>query len=74
MWAASSRDHGGTWRARRLDGPFDLRAAPNATGEGPFVGDYEGLAPLPSGFAALYVRTPAGGPPHRTEVAFARFS
>ena len=74
VWAAVSRDGGRTWLSRRLDGPFDLRTAPDATGEGPFLGDYEGLAPLPSGFAAAYVRTPAGGPANRTEVAFARFA
>lgn len=72
VWLGTSSDGGVTWRARRLDGPFDLRAAPVATGEGPFVGDYEGLAGLPSGFAALYVRTTAR--PNRTQVAFARTS
>lgn len=73
VWAGTSGDHGRTWRTRRLDGPFDLRAAPVATGEGPFVGDYEGLVGLPGGFAATYVRTTAVATPNRTEIAFARF-
>jgi hypothetical protein len=73
VWYGTSADHGLTWRSRRLDGPFDLRIAPNATGAGPFVGDYEGLVGLPSGFAAAYVRTLASGTANRTEVAFARF-
>ncbi|HXM59054.1 MAG TPA: hypothetical protein VOB72_26880 [Candidatus Dormibacteraeota bacterium] len=74
VWTAVSRDHGLTWRELRLDRPFDLRLAPAATGEGLFIGDYEGLAGLPAGFAAAYVRTPAGGAQNRTEVAFVRFA
>jgi hypothetical protein len=73
VWAGVSADHGRTWRSRRLDRPFDLRAAPVATGEGPFIGDYEGLAGLPTGFAAAWVRTTAAGTLQRTEIAFARF-
>jgi len=73
LWAGTSADHGRTWRSRRLDRAFDLRAAPVATGTGPFIGDYEGLVGLPSGFAAAYVRTTAARTPDRTEVAFARF-
>jgi hypothetical protein len=73
LWAGASGDHGRAWRSSRLDRPFDLRAAPVATGTGPFIGDYEGLAGLSSGFAAAWVRTTAGGTPNRTEIAFARF-
>lgn len=59
---STSRDQGATWTTRHLDGPFDLRAAP-ASNLGPFIGDYEGLVGLPSGFGALYVKTQeAGGP------------
>jgi hypothetical protein len=73
VWAGTSADHGRTWRSSRLDRPFDLHAAPVAPGEGPFIGDYEGLVGLASGFAAAYVRTTAAGTPNRTEIAFARF-
>jgi len=73
VWAGTSADHGRTWRERRLDGPFDLRAAPVAPGTGPFIGDYEGLVGLGSAFAATYVRTIAADTPDRTDIAFARF-
>jgi len=72
IWSAVSSDRGVTWRAKKLDGPFDLNAAPNST-LGLFVGDYEGLVGLQSSFAAAYVRTPAGAQQSRTEIAFARF-
>ena len=74
VWAGTSADHGRTWRSRQLDRPFDLHAAPVATGEGPFIGDYEGLVGLGTVFAAAYVRTTAAGTPNRTEIAFARFA
>jgi hypothetical protein len=74
VWAGVSADHGRTWRSRRIDGPFDLRAAPIATGAGPFLGDYEGLAGLDTGFATAYIRTVASGPPNHTQVAFTRFA
>jgi hypothetical protein len=73
VWTGTSADHGRTWRSSRLDRPFDLHAAPVATGEGPFVGDYEGLVGLASSFATAYVRTTVAGTPNRTEIAFARF-
>src|SRR5262249_57540547 len=72
VWSAVSSDRGVTWRAKKLDGPFDLRTAPNST-LGLFIGDYEGLVGLQSSFAAAYVRTPAGAQQSRTEIAFARF-
>lgn len=65
---STSRDHGATWSARRLDGPFDLRTAPPSN-LGPFVGDYEGLVGRPSGFGALYVTTRDPGGP--TGISFA---
>jgi len=73
VWTGTSADRGRTWRSSRLDRPFDLRAAPIAAGEGPFIGDYEGLVGLASSFATTYVRTTAAGTPKRTEIAFARF-
>ena len=36
----------------QLTGAFDLRTAPLSE-QGDFVGDYQGLAGLPDGFAAL---------------------
>ena len=72
VWCGVSADHGRTWRSRRLGGAFDLRQAPGST-EGPFVGDYEGLTGLATGFAAAYVEPTASAPPPRTAVLFAEF-
>jgi hypothetical protein len=46
--AARSDDRGETWRQTHLTGPFDLRTAPNHR-----LGEYQGLAGLGSGFAAV---------------------
>ncbi len=54
-WISLSHDHGSTWTTTHLGGPFDLRVAPAAR-YGPFIGDYEGLAGLPKGFAAAFVQ------------------
>ena len=72
VWSGVSTDHGLTWRSRPLGGAFDLRQAPRST-EGLFVGDYEGLAGLPTGFAAAYVEPTASAPLPRTAVYFAEF-
>jgi hypothetical protein len=52
-WFAWSADGAQTWDLTRMAGPFDLHTA-NLTREGDFLGDYEGLAGLPGGFAAVY--------------------
>ena len=49
---AWSIDRGATWRFLRLAGPFDLHTA-NITSGGDFVGDYDGLVGLPTGFGSL---------------------
>ena len=54
VWLASSADHGDTWRAAHVAGPFDMHTA-RLSNRGDFVGDYEGLASLPRGFAAAFV-------------------
>jgi hypothetical protein len=50
---AWSADRGATWHTIDVAGPFDLRLAP-LSAEGDFVGDYDGLVGLPTGFGALY--------------------
>jgi BNR/Asp-box repeat len=40
-WSIVSRDGGQTWQESHVDGPFDHRGAPRASGL--FLGDYEGL-------------------------------
>ena len=54
-WISLSRDRGATWTTSHLGGPFDLRVAPPAR-YGPFIGDYQGLAGQPAGFAAAFVQ------------------
>jgi len=54
VWFASSADHGDSWHVAHVAGPFDLHTA-RLSNRGDFVGDYEGLAGLPRGFAAAFV-------------------
>jgi hypothetical protein len=55
-WVKYSTDGGATFgNEQHLAGSFDSRTAPVARGF--FLGDYEGLAPMGSGFAALVVMT-----------------
>jgi hypothetical protein len=69
-WFAWSADRGGSWQSLRLAGPFDLHTA-KLTDGGDFVGDYEGLAGLPAGFAAAYA---LAGPISRTGATDVFFS
>jgi Neuraminidase (sialidase) len=48
VWFASSRDKGITWRQEHVAGAFDLRTAPNHR-----LGEYQGIAGLSRGFAAV---------------------
>ena len=55
-WVKYSTDGGATFGSEQhLAGSFDSRTAPVARGF--FLGDYEGLAPMGSGFAAMFVKT-----------------
>jgi hypothetical protein len=71
VWFGVSADEGATWRRQRLAGPFDLLGAKLAR-EGAFVGDYEALAGLPSGFAAAYVVVGDSGGTGPSDIIFAR--
>ncbi|HEX4885198.1 MAG TPA: sialidase family protein [Casimicrobiaceae bacterium] len=64
FWLAQSAD-GTNWTERRITGPFDLRAAPNANGL--FIGDYMGLAARGNAFVSFYSATNAD-PNNRTDV------
>lgn len=68
FWIARSTD-GVTWSETLVSGPFDLLAAPDASGL--FLGDYTGLASAGNTFLALYART-TGSVANRTDVFFAR--
>ena len=72
-WFASSTDRGHTFHAVHVAGPFDARNASVTSStdiEGRFLGDYQGLAALPSGFAALFAQ--AGAVPDTSKIFFAR--
>jgi hypothetical protein len=66
-----SRDRGRHWRARRIAGPFDMNTAESHGGE-LFVGDYEGLAPLPQGFAAAFAQARTKAKHGPSDIFFAR--
>jgi hypothetical protein len=71
VWLAWSRDHGDSWQSARVAGPFDLRTAP-LSADGDFVGDYEGLVPIPDGFAALYAMAKPPSRSGATDIFFSR--
>jgi hypothetical protein len=56
LWLRYSRDGGRTWKEDHLTGPFDQGSAPVQT-SGPFIGDYQGIAPIPGGFANIFTLT-----------------
>ena len=62
VWLATSRDGGDTWQELALGEPFDLRLAPDVTGDGWFVGDYTGLVADGDGFVAVFAATAPGDP------------
>jgi hypothetical protein len=73
VWFASSNDRGRTFRAVHVAGPFDSRNASETSSTnvaGRFLGDYQGLAALPSGFAAVFAQ--AGTIPDTSKIFFAR--
>jgi hypothetical protein len=74
VWFAHSHDGGATWRETHLGGPFDLRSAPlrKIPVRGHFVGDYHGLVPLSSGFAAAFALANPKARLGATEIYFAR--
>jgi hypothetical protein len=52
VWFADSVDAGASWRQIHVAGPTDLRTAPLAAHN--HVGEYQGLAGLRTGFAAIF--------------------
>jgi hypothetical protein len=56
VWLVHSHDGGSTWQENHVAGPFDFRSAPQRLipVEGLFLGDYQGLVPLPGGFGAVF--------------------
>lgn len=62
VWIAHSSDGGATWIQREIAGPFDMRKSPLMTGgiKGYFLGDYQGLVPVPGGFVAAFAVPDSG--------------
>ena len=52
VWFASSTDHGDSWHQIRVAGPTDIRTG--AAAEQNRFGEYQGLAGLNHGFAAIF--------------------
>jgi hypothetical protein len=70
VWFAASDDRGESWGQSHVAGPTDLRVSPLPSQNR--VGEYQGLAPLRRGFAAIFT---LGAPQARsgvTDIFFAR--
>ncbi len=75
VWLVHSHDGGGTWSETRLAGPYDMLTAPPTSSTsvaGRFVGDYQGLVGLPTGFAALFAQAKPQARTGPSDVFFAR--
>jgi BNR repeat-like domain len=57
-WVRVSRNGWQRWRERALGGVFDLRTAPVASADNPgrFLGEYQGIVGLPTGFGTLFAQ------------------
>jgi hypothetical protein len=59
VWLSRSSDGGSHWAERHVSGPFETLTASESDSsgvQGLFLGDYQGLAGLPSGFAAAFAQ------------------
>jgi photosystem II stability/assembly factor-like uncharacterized protein len=72
VWFAFSRDRGRSWRRMHLAGPFDMNRAQALEGAGRRIGDYQTLAGLPHGFAAIFTQAPPQAKIGASDVFFAR--
>jgi hypothetical protein len=70
VWFAHSQDRGRSWRQTHVAGPTDLRTAPLPTHG--FVGEYQGLAGLRRGFAAIFTLAAPQAKDGPTDIFFAR--
>jgi Neuraminidase (sialidase) len=72
VWFAFSRDGGRSWRRMHLAGPFDMNRSQPLEGVGRRgVGDYQSLAGLPHGFAAVFAQAPPQAKIGASDVFFA---
>jgi hypothetical protein len=59
VWLSRSNDGGAHWAESHVSGPFETLTASESDSsgvQGLFLGDYQGLAGLPSGFAAAFAQ------------------
>ena len=70
VWFAHSDDAAATWHETHVAGPTDLRSAPIATFNR--FGEYQGLAALPAGFAAIFTLAAPQAKDGPTDIFFAR--
>jgi hypothetical protein len=77
VWFAHSHDDGATWSESHLAGPFDVLTASQTVSTeiaGRFVGDYQGLVALPSGFAGIFAQAKPQATAGPSDTFFARLS
>jgi hypothetical protein len=72
VWFAHSHDRGATWHQTHVAGPTDLRTAA-AAAQNRF-GEYQGLAGLPTGFAAIFGLAAPQAKDGPTDIFFARIA
>jgi hypothetical protein len=70
VWLAHSHDRGMSWRQTHVAGPTDLRTAPLPAHN--YVGEYQGLAGLRTGFAASFTLPAPQAQDGPTDIFFAR--
>lgn len=73
VWFASSQDGGKSFQESHIAGPFDAAAASSTSStsvQGRFIGDYQGFAAFPAGFAAVFAQS--GHTTGPSDVYFAR--
>ena len=73
VWFAHSADGGSSWRHSHVAGPFDLRTAPRPSGD-LRLGEYQGLAGLRRGFAAVFTQAAPQAKNGPTDIFFARIA
>ena len=75
VWLSASHDGGKSWREGHVSGPFDALTASetSSTGvAGHFLGDYQGLVPLPNAFGAVFAAARPVATAGPSDVLFAR--
>jgi len=72
LWTATSHDRGGTWLQTHVAGPTDLRSA--APAQQNRFGEYQGMAGLRTGFAAIFTLASPQARNGPTDIMFAHIT